>query len=77
MNLTIGVAFDLKALPETTVIVQTPTIISVTTRTDDLGFTAFEHPIDNRPIISGDITYRREIFYPSCIGAMFRTTTSA
>ena len=63
-DLTIGVALDLKALPETTVIVQTPTIISVTTRTDDLGFTAFEHPIDNRPIISGDITYRREIFYP-------------
>ncbi len=63
-DLTIGVALDLKALPETTVIVQTPTIISLTTRTDDLGFTAFEHPIDNRPIISGDITYRREIFYP-------------
>ncbi len=61
---TIEVALDLKALPETTAIVQTPTIISTTTRTDDLGFTAFEHPIDNRPIISGDITYRREIFYP-------------
>ena len=61
---TIEVALDLKALPETTAIVQTPTIISTTTRTDDLGFTSFEHPIDNRPIISGDITYRREIFYP-------------
>ncbi|MBI5565108.1 MAG: hypothetical protein HY870_09440, partial [Chloroflexi bacterium] len=61
---TIEVTLELKALPETTAIVQTPTIISTTTRTDDLGFTAFEHPIDNRPIISGDITYRRAIFYP-------------
>ncbi len=61
---TIEVALTIKALPETTAIVQTPTIISTTTRTDDLGFTAFEHPIDNRPIISGDITYRREVFYP-------------
>jgi hypothetical protein len=61
---TIEVMLDIKSLPETTAIVQTPTIISTTTRTDDLGFTAFEHPIDNRPIISGDITYRREILYP-------------
>lgn len=61
---TIEVTLDIKSLPETTAIVQTPTIISTTTRTDDLGFTAFEHPIDNRPIISGDITYRRAIFYP-------------
>jgi hypothetical protein len=61
---TIEVALDLKALPETTALVQTPTIISTTTRTDDLGFTVFEHSIDNRPIISGDITYRRAIFYP-------------
>ncbi len=61
---TIEVTLDIKSLPETTAIVQTPTIISTTLRTDDLGFMAFEHPIDNRPIISGDITYRREIFYP-------------
>ncbi len=60
----IEVTLDIKSLPETTAIVQTPTIISTTLRTDDLGLTAFEHPIDNRPIISGDITYRREIFYP-------------
>jgi len=61
---TIEVALNLRALPETTALVQTPTIISTSTRTDDLGFTAFEHPVDNRPIISGDITYRRPIFYP-------------
>lgn len=61
---TIEVTLNIRSLPETTAIVQTPTIINTTTRTDDLGFTAFEHPIDNRPIISGDFTYRREIFYP-------------
>lgn len=60
----IEVALNIKSLPETTAIVQMPTIISTSTRTDDLGFTAFEHPIDSRPIISGDVTYRREIFYP-------------
>ncbi len=61
---TIEVTLNLAALSETTAIVQTPTIISATTRTDDVGVMAFEHPVDNRPIISGDITYRREIFYP-------------
>jgi hypothetical protein len=60
----IEVALDIRSLPETTAIVQTPTSISTTTRTDDLGSMAFEHPIDSRPIISGDITYRRAIFYP-------------
>jgi hypothetical protein len=60
----IEVALDIKALPDTTALVQMPTLISTTLRTDDLGFTAFQHPIDTRPIISGDITYRRAIFYP-------------
>jgi hypothetical protein len=60
----IEVVLNIKALPETTALVQMPTLISTTLRTDDLGFTAFQHPIDTRPIISGDITYRRAIFYP-------------
>jgi hypothetical protein len=60
----IEVALDIKALPETTALVQTPTMLNTDMRTDDLGFTAYHHPIDARPIISGDITYRRDIFYP-------------
>ena len=55
---------DIAALPETSAIVQTPTTISTTRRTDDLGFIAFTHPIDNSPIVSGTVTYRREVFYP-------------
>ncbi|HET9223288.1 MAG TPA: glycoside hydrolase family 38 C-terminal domain-containing protein, partial [Roseiflexaceae bacterium] len=60
----IHVALEIAALPETTAIVQTPTTRAADVRTDDLGFAAFTHPIDNRPIISGTITYRREVFYP-------------
>ena len=60
----IDVNLQIAALPQTTAIAQTPTTITTTTRTDDLGFGAFEHPIDNRPIAPGDVTYRREIFYP-------------
>jgi Glycosyl hydrolases family 38 N-terminal domain/Glycosyl hydrolases family 38 C-terminal domain len=60
----IDVALDIAALPETTAIVQTPTTRAADTRTDDLGFAAFTHPIDNSPIVSGTITYRREVFYP-------------
>jgi hypothetical protein len=60
----IDVDLEIAALPETTAIVQTPTTRVADTRTDDLGFAAFTHPIDNRPIISGTITYRREVFYP-------------
>ena len=60
----IDVALDIAGLPETTAIVQTPTTRHASTRTDDLGFAAFTHPIDNSPIVSGTITYRREVFYP-------------
>ena len=60
----VDVQLDIKALPQTTALVQTPTTIDTTSRTDDLGFTSFTHPIDSRPIVSGDVTYRREIFYP-------------
>ena len=60
----VEVALEMKALPETTAVVHTPTTIESRTRTDDLGFAAFTHEIDSRPIVSGDITYRRKIFYP-------------
>ncbi|MFL5803449.1 MAG: glycoside hydrolase family 38 C-terminal domain-containing protein [Roseiflexaceae bacterium] len=60
----IDVALEIAALPETTAVVQTPTTLSADVRTDDLGFAAFTHPIDNSPIVSGTITYRREVFYP-------------
>jgi len=60
----IEVELELSALPDSTAIVQTPTIFDTDMRTDDLGFGAFTHQIDTRPIASGDRTYRREIFYP-------------
>lgn len=60
----IEVNLQIAALPQTTAIAQTPTTISTTARTDDLGFGAFNHPVDNHPIVPGDVTYRREIFYP-------------
>lgn len=60
----IEVTLDIAALPETTALAQTTTILTSATRTDDLGFAAFEHPVDSRPIVPGDVTYRREIFYP-------------
>jgi alpha-mannosidase len=60
----IEVALDISALPETTALVETPTVLDTATRTDDLGFGDFEHTIDTRPIAPGDRTYRRSIFYP-------------
>jgi len=60
----IEVEMELSALPDSTAIVQTPTILDTNLRTDDLGFGAFTHQIDTRPIAPGDRTYRREIFYP-------------
>lgn len=53
-----------RAIPQTMVLVQTPTTLQTDMRTDDLGIIPYTHPIDARPIISGDITYRRKIFYP-------------
>ena len=61
----VDVTLDAKAIPGTTALVQMPTTISTTLRTDDLGFASFTHEIDARPIISGDVTYRRKIFYPT------------
>ncbi|HEX9438034.1 MAG TPA: glycoside hydrolase family 38 C-terminal domain-containing protein, partial [Roseiflexaceae bacterium] len=60
----IDVALQIAALPQMTAIVQTPTTRDTQARTDDLGFAALQHPVDDSPIVSGTITYRREVFYP-------------
>jgi hypothetical protein len=60
----IEVMLEMRAYPESSILVHTPTTLAAETRTDDLGFTAFSHAFDNRPIAPGDITYRRKIFYP-------------
>lgn len=60
----IEVRLDLRALPGSSVIAHTPTTLETETRTDDLGFAAFTHEVDNSPIVPGDVTYRRKIFYP-------------
>ena len=61
----VEVTARLAALPETTALVQVPTTRATTSRTDDLGFGAFTHQLDNRPITPGTITYRRVVFYPT------------
>jgi hypothetical protein len=65
----VEVELDIRALPETTALVQTPTILETDTRTDDLDFGAFTHTIDTRPISSDDRTSRRSIFYPTMYGS--------
>jgi len=60
----LDVALDLAALPQTSALVQTATSRVTGMRTDDLGFSALTHPVDDRPITPGTSTYRREVFYP-------------
>ncbi|HLY26470.1 MAG TPA: glycoside hydrolase family 38 C-terminal domain-containing protein [Aggregatilineales bacterium] len=60
----VAVDLDISTLPNTTALSETPTVLSTNMRTDDLGFGAFTHAIDPNPIVSGDVTYRRPIFYP-------------
>jgi hypothetical protein len=60
----VEVELDIRALPDSVAIAHTSTILDTDMRTDDLGFGAFNHKIDTRPIVPGDRTYRREIFYP-------------
>ncbi len=60
----VEVALDISTLPDSTALVETPTILDTAIRTDDLGFGAFTHTIDPKPIVPGDVTYRRAIFYP-------------
>jgi alpha-mannosidase len=60
----VEVELELRALPDSIAIAHTSTILDTDMRTDDLGFGAFNHKIDTRPIAPGDRTYRREIFYP-------------
>jgi hypothetical protein len=61
----VEIMLEIKALPETSALVHTPTRLQIEARTDDLGFGAFTHEFDVRPIAPGDITYRRKIFYPT------------
>jgi hypothetical protein len=61
---TVEVTLELRALPDTSAVLQTPTTLRPAARSDDLGFLAFTHAIDDRPIVAGDVTYRRQIFYP-------------
>ncbi len=61
----IAVDLYISALPETSALVEMPTVLGTNMRTDDLGFGAFTHVIDTKPIVSGDVTYRRSIFYPN------------
>lgn len=60
----IEVMLDIRALPETSALAHTPTTLAAEQRTDDTGFMPFTHPIDSLPVTTGDITYRRKIFYP-------------
>jgi hypothetical protein len=60
----VEVTLELQALPEASAVLRVPTSLAAQARTDDLGFFAFTHAVDGRPIAPGDITYRRKIFYP-------------
>ena len=60
----VEVVLDIRAISNTSAVLVTPTILQPQARTDDLGFLSFTHPVDNTPISPGDVTYRREIFYP-------------
>jgi hypothetical protein len=55
---------ELRALPDTSALLQIATALEPAARTDDLGFLPFTHVLDADPIAPGDVTYRREIFYP-------------
>ncbi len=61
---TIEVTLDLHALPDTSAVLQIPTTLRAAARTDDLGWMAFNHALDDAPIVAGDSTYRRQLFYP-------------
>jgi hypothetical protein len=63
-NPLVEVTLQMRALPQTSALTETPTIFKTETRTDDLGFAAFSHKVDTHLIQPGDVTYRREIFYP-------------
>ena len=63
-NPLVEVELEISALPDSIAIAHTSTILETDLRMDDLGFGAFTHKIDARPIAPGDRTYRREIFYP-------------
>ena len=60
----VEVTLAIRALPDTSAVLQTATTLQPSARTDDLGFLPFSHAVDPNPIVPGDVTYRRRIFYP-------------
>ena len=60
----VEVVLEMKAISGTSAVLYTPTSLPAKARTDDLGFLAYSHPFDSNPIVPGDVTYRRQIFYP-------------
>jgi len=60
----VEVTLSIRALPDTSALLQTATTLQPSARTDDLGFLPFLHAVDPSPIVPGDVTYRRRIFYP-------------
>ena len=60
----VEVVLEIKAISNTSAILYTPTAIQPQARTDDLGFLDYSHRFDSKPIAPGDVTYRRQIFYP-------------
>ncbi len=65
----VEVMLDIRAQPETSALAHTPTTLTADQRTDDTGFMPFTHPIDPLPVTTGDLTYRRRIFYPVVYGS--------
>jgi hypothetical protein len=60
----VEVTLELRALPDTSALLQIATSLQPASRIDDLGFQSFTHVLDTGPILPGDVTYRRQIFYP-------------
>jgi hypothetical protein len=60
----VEVTLNLAPLTQSSAVLQVPTTRAAYTRTDDTGFGAFAHLIDDSPITPGTVTYRREVFYP-------------
>ena len=55
----VEVSLQMQALPQTSALLQTPTILQAQTRTDDLGFAAFQHALTAARMLSPQIRCRR------------------
>ncbi len=60
----VEVSLSLSVTPQTSVLLRVPTTLQTEKRTDDTGFGAFSHVVDDSPITAGTVTYQREVFYP-------------